>query len=300
MRDERQQMQARETHGTRRVQKSISNRLAILAVSALLAGCTSMEGDLGRPEQGGLTEDLMRLGGEARAKTFGELYSDFNGTDEEKLMRDKAWFLIRPPHAEDWISSDLWNFLPSARSVTVHVLTETQRTRLTPVIDTAFKPKHYYGALRSQKYASHHTRYDRVITDIEQDRQVFAAFIPAAERVVAMDQERMAALNRLADMRPAELKDAYARIDENRRFIGWVWRAMNYRLRAYAYAIKRLEVETPSPKVKDANFALRNLSREVSEQNGSMAVEEAEDPGKMRKSRYTRRQWAKEDPNLVK
>ena len=97
---------------------------------------------------------FFRKGGEARSKLWGELYSDFNGTDEEKIMRDKAWILIRPPPCADWISTDLKNFFPSTRYVALHVLTETQRTRLTPVIDTAFDPKYYYRALRAGRYAS--------------------------------------------------------------------------------------------------------------------------------------------------
>lgn len=271
--------------------------IAIAAMHLLLPACTSMEGDLGRPRQDGLWADWMKVAGERRTKAFGELYSDFNGTDEEKEMRDRAWHLIRPTHAQDWMSSEL----KSLRYVALHVLTETQRSRLTPVIDTAFEPKYYYSALQSAKYASHHVRYDRVIRDIEQDRAAFEAFVPSAERVVAMDHERMAALDRLADMRPKDLKDVYARVDENRRFIGWVWRAMQFRIRAYAFAIKRLEIETPSPKVKDANFALKALYRAFQEQNGTMGDEaQKRTADAVKKSRYTRRQWAKDDPNLIK
>ncbi|PLW76971.1 hypothetical protein C0081_13075 [Cohaesibacter celericrescens] len=267
----------------------------------LLASCTSMDGDLGRPERGSTTSSLFEFGGEVRSKLNGELYSNFNVTDEETTMRNKAWVLIRPPHAQDWISSDLWEFFPSIRNVGLHVLTETQRTRLTPVIDTAFEPKYYYRALRASRYASHHVRYDRVTTDINEDREAFAAFIPTAERVVTMDAERMAALGRLADMDPRQMKDAYARVDENRRFIGWVWRAVQFRMRAYAYAIKRLEIETPSPKVLEANRALKELSREFEAQNGTLGDARTDDTeGDVKRSRYTRRQWAKEDPNLVK
>lgn len=271
------------------------------AMTVLLASCTSMEGDLGRPRQGGVLEDGMTLLGKGRAKLSGELYSDFNGTDEEKLMRDKAWLLIRPPHAQDWMSKELRSLFPSMRNVGLHVLTEAQRTRMIPVIDTAFYPSQYYNTLRAKRYASHHVRYDRIVRDINQDREVFAAFIPAAGRVVEMDHLRMTALDRLSDMNPDELKDAYARVDENRRFIGWVWRALQFRMKAYAYAIKRIEVETPSPKVKDANFALNRLDADVKAQSGALGEEESHGQGdKLRKSRYTRKQWAKDNPALVK
>lgn len=274
--------------------------LAFLALFVSLTACTSTQGDLGRPAKNGVTESLMELGGEARAKLKGELYSDFNRTDEEKLMRDKAWILIRPPHAKDWVSNNLWNLF-SIRDVTVHVLTETQRTRLTREVDSAFNPKNYYRALRSERYASHHVRYDRVTSDILQDRESFAAFVPVAERVVEMDKQRMDALRRLSDLDPRQMEDAYARVDENRRFIGWVWRALQYRMQAYAYAIKRLEVETPSPKVADANRALKRLEEDFLRQNGPIdAAPNDNDASSERRSRYSRRQWAKDDPKLVK
>ena len=274
---------------------------AAILVAFALTACSSTQGDLGRPERSETMEAFMQTGGAIRAKLQGELYSDFNMTDEEKLMRDKAWILIRPPHAQDWISPELRSFLPSIGNVALHVMTEAQRTRLTPVIDTAFEPKKYYTALRASRYASHHVRYDRVIEDIRQDREAFAAFIPAAEKVVAMDEERMAALSRSADMDPRQLKNAYGRVDENRRFIGWVWRALQYRMRAYAFAIKRLEVETPSAKVADVNRALKYLYNDFQRQNGSLGKESVTvSQSDIRRSRYTRRQWAKDDPTLVK
>ena len=275
--------------------------VGLMAAVASLAACTSREGDLGRVERSPTAEMLMNAGGEIRAKLQGELYSDFNITDEEAEMRDKAWVLIRPPHAKDWVSQDLWNFLPSIKGVGLNALTDAQRTRLTPVLDTAFEPKDYYKALRSSRYASHHVRYDRITQDIRQDRAALAAFVPVAQRVVQMDEERMAALQRSADMDPRQLKNAYARVDENRRFIGWVWRALQFRMRAYAYAVKRLEVETPSPKVHEVTSELRGLRADFQAQNGSLGGEDIpqfEQPE--RKSRYTRRQWAKEDPNLIK
>ena len=278
------------------------SRIAVLLATTLLVGCTSTKGDLGRPKRVEVVESFMQAGGELRARIAGELYSDFNYTDEERLMRDKAWILIRPPHAQDWISADLWTFLPSIQNVGLHILTEAQRTRLGPTIDTAFEPKHYYRTLRLTKYASHHVRYDRLITDVNQDREAFAAFLPPAEAVVAMDAERMAALGRLADMDPRQLEDAYARVDENKRFIAWVWRALQFRMRAYAYAIKRLEVETPSPKVRDANIALKRLYEDFLAQNGGLGDESFMLPEheSTRKSRYSKRQWAPDDPKLVK
>ena len=280
----------------------VARRTLLLMMLGSLGACvTSTEGDFGRAERSPANESIMKFGGKWRAKLQGELYSDFNMTDEEILMRDKAWALIRPPHAQDWVSTELWDFIPSIRYATLHVLTDLQRTRLTPVIDTAFNAKHYYRALRAEKYASHHVRYDRITADINADREVFAAFIPVAERVVAMDGERMSALNRASDMEPGELKNAYARVDENRRFVGWVWRAMKFRMQAYAYAIKRLEIETPSPKVADANAALRRLHADFLAQSGDFGQEGFTiDDTTERPSRYTRRQWAQEDPNMVK
>ncbi|HAT87813.1 MAG TPA: hypothetical protein DCS30_18885 [Rhizobiales bacterium] len=266
----------------------------------LIAACTSSTGDLGRPEKPGIGEGVLSALGRQRARMNSELVSSFNATDEETEMRNKAWVLIYPPHATDWTSAGLRDFLPHNFSFGLHVFTEAQRLRLTPAIDEAFDSRMYYDILRAKNYLSHHTRYDRVIDDIEKDREALATFLPAARKVVEMDEHRMQALGRLADMRPGEMQGAYARVDENRRFIGWVWRALQNRMRAYAHAIKRLEVETPSHKVKDANFALKALYREVQEQNGALEAQTTMPDQTIRRSRLSRKQWAKENPNLVK
>lgn len=278
------------------------NFLGSIALIGLpfLAGCTSSPGDLGRPEKSGIGETMLSALGKQRARMNGELVSSFNQTDEETQMRHKAWVLIYPPHASDWASSSLRDFLPHDFSFGIHAFTEAQRLRLTPTIDEAFDSRLYYDALRAERYRSHHTRYDRVVDDINKDRAAFDTFIPAAQRVVELDELRMQALSRLADMRPGEMQGAYARVDENRRFMGWVWRALQSRMRAYAHAIKRLEVETPSPKVKDANFALIALYRQVQEQNGPLGQETTEPAPTIKRSRLSRKQWAKENPNLVK
>ena len=68
-------------------------------------------------------EGFMHNTGRLKAKLTGELVSDFNFTDEEKTMRALAWNLIRPPHAEDWISSDLLEipfFNPECRPAFAH------------------------------------------------------------------------------------------------------------------------------------------------------------------------------------
>ncbi len=266
-----------------------------------LAACSSRVGDLGRVETNSFAEGFMHNTGRLKAKLTGELVSDFNFTDEEKTMRALAWNLIRPPHAEDWISSDLLKFHSSIQNVGLHLLTETQTARLTPLIDMSFDPKRYYWVLHSEKYASHHVRYDRIIQDIQQDREALASFVPVAERVVAMDNERMAALGRKVNMDPRELKNAYARVDENKRYIAWVWRSLKYRMTAYAYAIKKLEIETPSPRVQEANQALRFLLADFEEQNGTIANSDSKGLANAPlPSRYTRRQWDKVDRTLIK
>ena len=281
--------------------RDILRPMALCVLALALSSCSSRVGDLGRPESNSFAEGFMGGAGKLKAKMTGELVSDFNFTDEEKEMRNLAWNLIRPPHAKDWISLNLWNFFPSLEDVSLHLLTETQIARLTPLIDMGFDPKRYYWALRADKYASHHVRYERVITDIEQDREAMAAFVPVAEKVMAMDNERMAALHRKVDMDPRELKNAYARVDENRRYVAWVWRAMKYRMTAYAYAIKKLEIETPSDRVADANKALQLLLADFEAQNGTLASDGTNQAVNAPiPSRYTRRQWDKVDRTLIK
>src|SRR6202165_307209 len=74
-----------------------SPAFALLLVSVTLGGCSG--GDFGRPRQDFLNDDMHRwIGGEATS-SVGLRPSQFQLTDNERLLRDLAYPLIEPPHS---------------------------------------------------------------------------------------------------------------------------------------------------------------------------------------------------------
>jgi hypothetical protein len=183
--------------------------------------------------------------GHRRAIQRRESVSDFNLTDVEQELRNRGWTFVRAPQLGDWWQDSL---------------VEQQRTRLSPVVDPTFDPRRYYAFLRAEPTASSEVRWSRVIEDMQGDTMLIPPFCEVAARVRRDDAERLAALSRQHDADPAFVTGAWARVDENNAVMDWVWRALDYRRSAYRFAIDRLEVETPSRQLYDANRAYMALA----------------------------------------
>jgi len=215
-------------------------RLA-LALPLALAACGRETGDFGRAAHTPWNDQIRPTIGDALARNGrGELVSDFNRTDREGTLRDRAWALVRAPHTADWFGETLVEF---------------QRTRILPEIDSRFDPAGYYGYLRKPTFVSSEARWNKAIMDMRADTDLIGPFWNEARRVREDDRLRLTAADGRTDLKPEELKNAYARIDENARVVDWVWRSMRLRLRAYRMAIDRMEVETPSDRLWEANQA---------------------------------------------
>jgi hypothetical protein len=77
--------------------RNSSPALTLLLISATLGGCSG--GDFGRTRQDFLNDDMYRwIGGEATS-SVGLRPSQFQLTDNERLLRDLAYPLIEPPHS---------------------------------------------------------------------------------------------------------------------------------------------------------------------------------------------------------
>jgi hypothetical protein len=220
-----------------------------LLVVALLSGCGRSTGDFGRAEPNVIDDRWMPAIGDAVARHGrDELVSDFNRTDREGTLRDRAWALIRPPHVRDWFGS--W-------------LVELQRTRVLPTVDPRFDPDGYYNYLRKDAFRSSEARWNRAIADMRADAALVGPFWAEARRVREDDRQRLATVDARHDVSADELRDAYARIDENGRVVDWVWRSMRLRLAAYRRAIERMMVETPSDRSRDAEAAWKALEAAI-------------------------------------
>lgn len=221
---------------------------ALLPALMTVAACQRPTGDFGRAAPSVLHDTIMPAAGDELAIGRGEPVSRFNLTDDEKEMRNRAWSLIRPPSAEDWIEGSR---------------AELVRTRVLPETGGG-DPDRYYAFLRSDRYRSSEVRYDRVAADATADAALVPPYCEIALRVTTADQERLRALGRREISTGEELAGAQARVWENRRYMDWTSQALRFRLVSYRNAIDALEIETPSSdKVWDANTAWKKLAAEV-------------------------------------
>ncbi|MCE1235076.1 MAG: hypothetical protein LWW93_01845 [Hyphomicrobiales bacterium] len=247
---------------------------ALLLLALLLAGCARETGDFGRAPRNALDDRAKPFAGDMIARHLrGELVSDFNRTDDENVLRDRSWSIVRAPHAEDWFG---------------HLLVEGQRTRILPEIDSRFDPSGYYAYLRRDAFRSSEARWNRLFADMQADTELVGPFWGEARRVREGDRLRLSTLDGRRDVSAEELRDATARIDENARVVDWVWRALRFRLRAYRIAIDRMMVETPSDRLWEANQLWNAYRRaiEAAEADFPAGVRRGA-PGGARPSRYS-------------
>ncbi len=245
-----------------------------LALPVVLAGCGRPTGDFGRAEPSVLHDRVMPALGERIAEwDRREVVSDFNRTDREVGLRDRAWALVRAPHVRDWFGETLVEF---------------ERTRIVPEIDYAFDPKGYYNHLRKDPFVSSETRWNRAIADMRIDAGLIGPFWGDARRVREADAHRLRALDERRGGAPAELSNAYARVDENARVVDWVWRAMRLRVAAYRDTIDRMMVETPSDRRFEAEIAWTELRRAIDRAEAGMPTAPRRLAGRPAPSRYTK------------
>ncbi len=248
--------------------------VALALLPLLLAGCERPTGDFGRAEPSLLHDGIMPAIGDKVAEwDRREVVSDFNRTDRENALRDRAWALVRAPHVRDWFGE---------------TLVELERTRIVPEIDWAFEPKGYYNHLRRDPFVSSETRWSRAIADMRADAGLIGPFWGEARRVREDDAMRLRALDQRHGGAPKELQNAYARIDENARVVDWVWRAMRLRVAAYRDAIDRMMVETPSARRAEVEIAWTELRRAVDRAEAGMPPLPRRGAGATLPSRYTK------------
>ncbi|MEM8812454.1 MAG: hypothetical protein AAGF59_07520 [Pseudomonadota bacterium] len=235
---------------------------SILTASLVLTGCFSKTGDFGRPEAGPLRRTVLPAVGKSSAMIRAEPVSFYNLTDNEKLLRNRATYLRFPPHTRDWFG---------------RAVTELETTRVVGGFGLAHAPTRYYGFLRSDRFRSSESRYERLKADILTDADLVQPFYAAARKVRFYDRERLLATRRRPDLTEAERLNATGRVHENTQIMNQVSAALRYRLAAYRFAIDRMEIETPSDQIYDANRAWRRLSAEIV--SGEAALEQRRGPG---------------------
>ncbi|WP_299481137.1 hypothetical protein [uncultured Roseibium sp.] len=221
----------------------------VMAACLALSACVRPTGDFDRARPSVIHDDLMPAVGENAARLRGDPVSKFNYTNDEELLRDRGWTLIRPPWTKDWIGG---------------TMVELSRTRVLPETEGRVPPDLYLIYLRSDKFRSSDARYDKIAADATGDAELVMPFCEVALRVQKADDERLRVLRNQPVTTQETYDGAKARVWENRVMIKWVGQALRYRIIAYKKALKGLEIETPSQdRVWKVNNAIRELEGQV-------------------------------------
>ena len=229
----------------------IASLLVISSTTILLGACSRPTGDFGRAAPNVLHDRVAEDVGMLYRYSQKQDVSNLNQTDQEKELRDRGWTLVVPPNSEDWVGAKK---------------AQLQRQGLLKDPYTTINPSIYYVYLRSDKYRSSETRYNRLINDMKSDQKLLLPFCKIARQVLITDQERLAALERQQDVNPQFATGVKARVSENKSFVDWVLGATGRRLQAYQIAINALEVETPSARRQwDASKGYEQLRRTYEE-----------------------------------
>jgi hypothetical protein len=220
--------------------------LTLLLASVTLGGCSG--GDFGRTRQDLLSDDMHRwIGGEATA-SIGMHASQFQLTDNERLLRDLAYPLIEPPHSR-----------PAWKSVFGDYKPLPSPWRQAPAFDRTA----YGRQLIDEPHRSHSSRYAQLMDDVRDDITRFEPFFAAAVRVIDLDKKRNASLAHVSELSPRERADTVARMQENTLIVQWVQQCLERRISSYRWALERLVIHAPDNLAADADRLIGELAAQT-------------------------------------
>jgi hypothetical protein len=231
---------------TRRQALTSSPALALLLISATLGGCSG--GDFGRTRQDFRNDDMHRwIGGEVTS-SVGLRASQFQLTDNERLLRDLAYPLIEPPHSRPAWKSVFGDYKP---------LPSPWRQ------EVVFDRTAYGRTLIDEPHRSHSSRYAQLMEDVRDDITRFEPFFANAVRVIDLDKKRNASLSHISELSPRERADAVARMQENSLIVQWVQQCLERRISSYRWALERLVIQAPDNMAADADRLIGELAAQT-------------------------------------
>lgn len=216
--------------------------LASLVLAALLASC-AQEGDFGRPAKG-TWNSLVETTGTIAARERGLAASASPLTDDEEILRDRAWRFLMPAQG---------------RAAFEDALANLTRVRALP---TAWRPDDlpaYHDDLLDQGFRSPYSRYRRLSEDATADGRLIPSFAGVASRVFEADAMRLRALPLAKSLDEWDMRQAAMRVAENRCLVAWVRIETGLRVARYRYALEHFLVEMPGREAVPAEQALAFL-----------------------------------------
>jgi hypothetical protein len=234
----------------RRSRKTAPSLAVLLALNGL-AACTSI-GDYGRLQPDLVTDGIHDWVGRDAARNAGVPVSTNELTEDERMLRDLAFPLIEPPY-----DRQRWDA----------VIYEYGVDRLFHRKFWVEDPTAYYRHLLAQYDRSTSVRYNQLMDDIRNDIVRIEPFFTVARRVVDIDRRREASMHYIADLSPAEIANAEARIGENSLTIAWVQHSLAARCAAYRFALEHLIVAEPEREAADVDSTLTQLQQTIADDN---------------------------------
>ena len=216
----------------------------LLAAGLMLGGCSG--GDFGRTREDFRNDDMHRWMGAEATGSIGLKPSQFQLTDGERQLRDRAYPLIEPPHSR-----------PAWKAVfgDYQVIASPWRQKV------VFDRTAYGRALIDEPHRSVASRYSQLIDDVRDDITRFEPFYSTAARVLDLDRKRNASLAHVSQLSPREHADAVARMEENALIVQWVQQCQEQRVSSYRWALERLVVQGPDNMAAEADRLINELAR---------------------------------------
>jgi hypothetical protein len=217
--------------------------LPLVLFGAALGGCAG--GDLGRTRPSALNDDMHRWLGAEAVNSVGKPASQFQLSENERLLRDLAYPFIEPPH-----SRPAWKT----------VFGDYARMPAPWRQEVQFDRTAYGRRLIDEPHRSHSSRYAQLMEDVRDDLTRFDPFFGAAAVVADLDGKRNASLPLVSGLTPPEHADAVARMKENRLIVEWVQLCLQQRVASYRWALERLVLHAPDDMAADADRLIAQLS----------------------------------------
>ena len=220
--------------------------LALVLTGSVLAGCSG--GDFFRTRDNMRSDDMHRWMGAEVTGTIGMKASQFQLTDNERLLRDLAYPLVEPPLSRPAWKSVWGDYKPLPSPWRQNVI---------------FDRTMYGRNLIDEPHRSHMSRYSVLIDDVRSDITRFEPFYTAAARVIELDRKRNASMKLVSELSPREQADAVARMAENACIVQWVEQSLERRISSYRWALERLVIQAPDGMAADADRLIGELAAQT-------------------------------------
>ncbi|CAO4175088.1 hypothetical protein [Methylorubrum populi] len=217
-------------------------RFILLLAPLWLAAC-AQEGDFGRPARSAWN-GLIDTTGTLAARERGTPASAFPLTDDETILRDRAWRFLMPA---------------DGRAAFEDALANLTRARVLPPNWRRDDLPAYHEGLISEAFRSPFSRYRRLSDDAVADGRLLPAFAALAQRVFEADGLRLRALPLSASVDGWDVRQAAMRVAENRCLVAWVRLETALRIARYRYALEHFLVEMPGREAVPAEQAVAFL-----------------------------------------